>query len=344
MAPTSTSALSTTQAASSEASSSVSESVSNGSEALTLDQLRLFLAVVDAGGFSAAARALKRAQSAVSYGVANLEKQLGTALFDRSGHKPRLTPAGEELAADARAVSTQVDRLRARAHGIAHGVEPSLAIAVDHMFPLPALVHALSEFRDRYPTVSLTLHTEALGAVAELVASGACSVGIGAEVPKWPAGLERRPLAKVVMLYVAAPTHPLALQRGPLPGHIVREHVQIILADRSQLSEDYEINIFSERRWRVLDLHAKHAFLRAGLGWGGMPTHVVADDLEHKRLVPLHLEQAGSQTYEGFLYALHRTAEPPGPAARWLIDRLGTTCTGHEKKEGRAAKPQGRKG
>ncbi|HEY5147048.1 MAG TPA: LysR family transcriptional regulator [Polyangiaceae bacterium] len=340
MARSSLSTPTNAQAVSSEPPSTVSA----GSEALTLDQLRLFLAVVEAGGFSAAARALKRAQSAVSYGVANLEKQLGTALFDRSGHKPRLTPAGDELAADARAVRTQVDRLRARAHGIAQGVEPSLAIAVDHMFPLPALVHALSEFRDRYPTVSLTLHTEALGAVAELVASGACSVGIGAEVPKWPAGLERRPLAKVVMLYVAAPSHPLALERGPLPGHIVREHVQIVLADRSQLSEDYEINIFSDRRWRVLDLNAKHAFLRAGLGWGGMPTHVVADDLAHKRLVRLHLEQAGSQTHEAFLFALHRTAEPPGPAARWLIDRLGTTCTGHEKKENLNRKTQRSKG
>src|ERR1700744_5079799 len=137
------------------------------SDALTLDQLRLFLAVVDAGGFSAAARALKRAQSAVSYGVANLERQLSTVLFDRSGRKPTLTHAGEELGAEARAVSAQADRLRARAHGIAQGVEPRLAIAVDHMFPLPALVHALREFRDRYPTVSLTLHTEGLRAVAE---------------------------------------------------------------------------------------------------------------------------------------------------------------------------------
>ena len=109
---------------------------SSSADALTLDQLRLFLAVVDAGGFSAAARSLRRAQSAVSYGVANLERQLGTSLFERSGRKPKLTQAGDELAAEARAVCSQVDRLRARAHGIAHGVEPRLAIAVDHMFPL----------------------------------------------------------------------------------------------------------------------------------------------------------------------------------------------------------------
>jgi DNA-binding transcriptional LysR family regulator len=297
-----------------------------GGDALTFDQLRLFLAVVDAGGFSAAARTLRRAQSAVSYGVANLEKQLGTLLFDRAARKPVLTRAGHELAAEARAVCAQVDRLRARAHGIAAGVEPNLAIAVDHMFPLPALVHALREFRDRYPTVSLTLHTEALGAVAELVADGRCSLGIGAEVPKWPSGLERRPLAKVVMYHVAAPDHPLAQWKGVVPGHVVRDEVQIVLADRSRLSEDYEIGVYSDRRWRVLDLHAKHALLRAGLGWGGMPTHVVADDLAHGRLARILIEPASGPSFEAVLFSLYRAAEPPGPAARWLIERLGTTC------------------
>lgn len=301
-------------------------STPTSTEALTLDQLRLFLAVVDAGGFSAAARALRRAQSAVSYGVANLERQLGATLFDRSGRKPALTEAGKELAAEARAVCSQVDRLRARAHGIAQGVEPRLAIAVDHMFPLEALVHALGEFRDRYPTVSLALRTEALGAVAELVADGVCSLGIGAEVPRWPAGLERRPLAKVVMLHVAAPSHPLARRRGPLSGRLVREHVQIVLADRSRLSEDYAIGVYSERRWRVLDLTAKHALLRAGLGWGGMPMHVVSDDLKRKRLVRLHIEEAGAATFEAMLFSIHRSAEPPGPAARWLIEHLGQAC------------------
>jgi DNA-binding transcriptional LysR family regulator len=295
-------------------------------EGLTLDQLRLFLAVIDAGGFSAASRSLRRAQSAVSYGIANLERQLGVTLFDRSGRKPVLTPSGEELAAEARAVCAQVDRLRAKAHGIAEGVEPRLALAVDHIFPLPALVAALRAFSERFPTVALTLHTEALGAVAEQVASGACSVGIGAAVPRWPEGVERRPLARVTMLHVAAKTHPLARHRGPISADVIRDHVQIVLADRSRLSADFEIGVFSRRRWRVLDLTAKHALLRAGLGWGGMPVHVVADDLAKKRLVRLNIEELGTPTFEAVLFALNRAADPPGPAARWLLERLGGAC------------------
>jgi DNA-binding transcriptional LysR family regulator len=145
-------------------------------------------------------------------------------------------------------------------------------------------------------------------------------------VPRWPAGLERRLLARVTMLHVAAPTHPLARRRGPLPGHVVREHVQIVLADRSRHSGDYALGVYSERQWRVLDLAAKHELLRAGLGWGGMPLHVVADDLARKRLVRLLVEEVGAPTFEATLFSMHRIAEPPGPAARWLLERLGTHC------------------
>jgi DNA-binding transcriptional LysR family regulator len=299
-------------------------------DALTLDQLRLFLAVLDAGSFSAAARCLRRAQSAVSYGIANLERQLGVALFDRTHRKPSLTPAGVELASDARAVCAQVDRLKARARSVGMGVEPQLAIAVDHMFPLNAMVRVLGEFRERFPAVALTLHTEALGAVAELVLQGTCSVGIGTIVPKIPDSIERRPLSRVTMTHVVSPAHPLGRRsrKGPVPSSVVREHVQIVLADRSRLTAGFDIGVLGGRQWRVLDLAAKHELLRAGLGWGGMPVHVVSEDLAKKRLVRLRIQEAAADTFEAVLFAMHRSAEPPGPAATWLLDRLGRGCEG----------------
>jgi DNA-binding transcriptional LysR family regulator len=300
---------------------------------LTLDQLRLFLAVVDAGSFSAAARALGRAQSAVSYGIANLERLLGVVLFDRSARKPTLTAAGRELAAEARAVTVQVDQLRARANGMAKGVEPRISIAVDHLFPTYGLVEALSAFRTEFPTVALTLHTEALGAVAELVATRVCTIGIGSIVPNMPEGLERRALARIQLVQVAAPGHPLARRRGPIPASVVQEEVQIVLADRSHLTEDFQVGVFSGRTWRVLDLSTKHALLLGGLGWGGMPTHLVTDDLARKRLVKLRLEGVDDASITSPLYTLHRTAEPPGPAARWLLDRLGSMCLAREKPQ-----------
>src|SRR5271168_4141383 len=93
-------------------------------DGVSLDQLRAFIAAVDEGSFSAAARRLRRAQSAVSELVSNLEAQIGVQLFDRTERYPKLTPAGALLVADARSVVANVAVLKSRAKGISGGLEP----------------------------------------------------------------------------------------------------------------------------------------------------------------------------------------------------------------------------
>src|ERR1700737_4917349 len=90
-------------------------------DGVSLDQLRSFIATVDEGSFSAAARKLRRAQSGVSELVSMLEDQIGVTLFDRSGRYPRLTSEGAVLLADARGVVASVDFMKARAKGMALG-------------------------------------------------------------------------------------------------------------------------------------------------------------------------------------------------------------------------------
>ena len=85
----------------------------------TLDQLRVLLAVAEIGSFAGAGRKLGRATSVVSYAIANLEAQLGVLLFDRERtRKPQLTEAGRAVLAEARAIATGVDGLRAKGIGV----------------------------------------------------------------------------------------------------------------------------------------------------------------------------------------------------------------------------------
>ena len=107
-----------------------------------LDQLRSFIAAADQGSFSAAARKLRRAQSAVSELVSSLEAQIGITLFDRSGRYPKPTPEGLVLLADARGVISGVDFMKARAKGMASGLEPELSVVVDVFFPITAMTEA----------------------------------------------------------------------------------------------------------------------------------------------------------------------------------------------------------
>jgi DNA-binding transcriptional LysR family regulator len=113
----------------------------------TLDQLRVFLTVVDTGSFAAAARKLNRATSVVSYSIANLEAQLGVSLFDReSTRKPQLTDSGRTVLAEARTIYGGVDGLRAKVKGLLQGLESEVHLALDVMLPARASSMRSSRF------------------------------------------------------------------------------------------------------------------------------------------------------------------------------------------------------
>ncbi|WP_298264168.1 LysR family transcriptional regulator [Acidocella sp.] len=290
-------------------------------EGITLDQLRVFIAAAEQKSFSAAGRRLNRAQSVVSQSLAKLEGQLGVRLFAREGRYPVLTEAGEALLADARAVSAGLAALKARARGMAAGVEPELAVAIDVMFPMAVLTCAAARFGEAFPLTPLRIYVEALGGVAQAVLDRQCSLGVIGSLPLATPALVSERLLAVEMVFVAAPAHPLARITGGIAECDLAAHVQLVLTDRTELSRGQEFSVFSPRNWRLADLGAKHAFLRAGLGWGGMPLEMVRRDLGEGALVQLALLDRPVLT-SMVMSAAYRADAPPGPAGRWFIEQL----------------------
>jgi len=241
----------------------------------TLDQLRVFLTVVDAGSFAGAAIRLGRATSVISYSIANLEAQLGVTLFDReSTRKPQLTETGHAVLSEARTVSNGINGLRAKVRGLLQGLEAEIHLVLDVMLPATRV-----------------------------------------EVP----GLERIGVGSVELIPVAAPDHPLARARRNAPG-AGREHIQLVLTDRSPLTQGPDLGVIGTQTWRLADLGSKHMLLKEGIGWGYMPEPMVREDLKGGRLVRLDMREYR----DGFmrLHAIYRTDTPPGPAGSWLIARF----------------------
>lgn len=283
----------------------------------TLDQLRVFVAVIDCGSFSRAARELHRTQSVVSYTIANLEAQLNVALFDRSKRKPTLTEAGKALLADARTVGMKIDAMRARAKTLAQGLEAEVSLAVDVMFPNCRLVEALKAFQQEFPTVGLRLRVEALGAVMHLVGERVCQIGITGPMLDFADTFQHQQLGHITMVPVASPDHPLGKMTGIIPTEVARDHIQLVLTDRSQLTSGQNFGVIALRDWRLGDLGAKHMLLLNGLGWGSMPEEMIKADLESGRLVHLQLAHMISGQYS--LHMINRVDEAPGIAGRWLM-------------------------
>ena len=288
-------------------------------DGISLDQLRTFVTAVEEGSFSAAARKLRRVQSVVSHTVSNLEEQIGVALFDRSDRYPRLTPQGQALLADARTIIAGVDGFKARAKGMAAGLEAELSVVVDVMFPIDFIANAAQQFRLTYPNTPLRLYVEALGAAFAPVLDGRCGLGVVGPLPINPSSLAREPLGNIKLVMVVAHNHPLASFEGMIPRQELAKHVQLVLTDRSDLSAGRELGVFSPLTWRLADLFAKHAFLVQGLGWGGMPAHTVEEDVAHGRLKVLSIEDVPADGLPLPMSVVYPSASPPGPAGRWFI-------------------------
>ena len=96
--------------------------------------------------------------------------------------------------------------------------------------------------------------------------------------------------------------------------------MQLVLTDRSTLTEDRDFGVMGVKSWRLADLGSKHALLLAGIGWGNMPEPMVRGDLAAGRLRRLDLPEQTGGFYA--LQAIHRTDIPPRPAAAWLIHRF----------------------
>ncbi len=299
---------------------------------ITLDQLRILATVVDEGSFSAAARKLGRVQSAVSTAMANLEDQLAIRLWDRTQRSATLTDAGKAVLASARRVLADVDALREVAAGITRGREAVVSLCVDAVFPTAALVAMCRAFAGAFPDVELRIDVQTMSVVTQRVLDGAATVGVASAIAQEPAR-ERRALAAIRMIPVVAAGHPLAAERGRIASATLREHVQIVLSERSDAGLPDQ-GVLSPRTWRVQDLSTKHAMLRAGLGWGNLPAHVARRELKQGTLVRLRPEAWADDEHTIHLAAVYRRDATLGPAHRWVLDQLRTLCVAEVGRSG----------
>ena len=293
---------------------------------ITIEQLRVFVAAVDTGGFTAAGRALGRAQSAVSYGIANLEELLQVQLFDRSAHRPALSEAGKSLLGDARAILGQVDALVARAHSIGSGVEPSISFAVDMMFPQSLLRQILTSFEKQYPLVELHLYSEAMAESIDLVRRGECDIGISLLMEGLPNVLNGTVITQTEMIPVVSTKHALAAHEGAIPKSMLQGHTQIVLTNRKSLRSDVDYGVGSSRTWRVVDLRTKKDLIVDGFGFGSLPQHLIKDELAKGAVKRILTAPWQSDSFRLPLSLITSNERRLGPAGTWLCKQIELLC------------------
>lgn len=291
--------------------------------ALTLDQFLVFATVADEGSFSAAARKLGRAQSAITYAMQKLEDQTDALLFDRSAYRPTLTEAGRALLPQARRILSELADFRRTARNFTQGIESEVHLAVDAFVPMMPIYEVLGDFSKQFPDTAVRLHSSI--------------AGFDIYMEHYPGGLafipdfsvsnvefERNSVGVVQLVAVAAPSHPLANLAAPLGPNLLAGYFQIVLTGQHYLRQNSDSGVLATRRWYADNLHIKQGMIRSGHGWGSLPWHMAADDLATGRLVKLLPERwDGADHMPRFSYVIARSSTAPsGPAGTWLFEQL----------------------
>lgn len=284
----------------------------------TLDQLEVLEAIERAGSFSAAARALHRATSAVSYQVKALEDALGVALFDRSGHRAVLTAHGRVVLEEAHGVLAASRRLSERTRQLREGWEPRLQVVVEGITPQAPVMRALRRFGELGLPTRLSMGVEYLSGVAERFEAEGADLMILLD-PGAEARLTTLPLPPVEMRLLARPDHPLHAGGEPLTRRALAAWVEVTVADSGSAPgpKPHRLFLGGPHVLEVSDFHAKREALLEGVGFGWLPGHLAAGPLEAGGLAEVPFEEGSRLTLQPFL-AHRRDAEPGRGARRFM--------------------------
>lgn len=180
---------------------------------MTLDQLRIFLAVAERGHVTRAAEALNMSQSAVSAAIAALEGRSRVALFNRVGRGIELSAAGEAFVATARAVIAQAELARAVLDDLANEPRGRLRLHASQTVASYWLPARLVRLRERFPRIEVSLTIGNTAQVASAVAAGSADLGF-VEGDVAEQALRRRVVARDELVLVMSETHALAGARA----------------------------------------------------------------------------------------------------------------------------------
>ncbi|WP_039918001.1 LysR family transcriptional regulator [Cellvibrio mixtus] len=256
--------------------------------AITLEALRVLDAIDRKGSFGAAAEALFKVPSALSYTVQKLESDLGISLFDRSKQKAQLTTAGRLLLEQGRQLLQAASAIEEAVQQLESGWETQLRIARDTVLPLTPLLQQINAFNQLDKRVAITVSEEVLGGTWDALIAERCDLALGAsgDLPK---GIfEYRLMGEVEFVFAVAREHPLRFHKGPVDAAAISAFPTIVIADSSLSSQGRTSGLLESRQIiRVPNAIAKIQAQQMGIGVGFLPKHLIQDEIQREELVVL---------------------------------------------------------
>jgi DNA-binding transcriptional LysR family regulator len=291
---------------------------------LTLESLLILDMIDRKGSFAAAAVALDRVPSALTYSVRKLEDDLDVLLFDRRGHRAQLTPAGLQLLQEGRHLLLAASDLEQRVKRTATGRETELHIVLNSLIPFEKMLPVIEAFDREESGTRLRFTPGVLTGAWEKLIEGRANLVIGVtldgpEVVRTSGRFQMQELGAVDWVFAVAPTHPLAAADEPLSAELVRSHRAIAVGDNSQSLPTLTMGLLSgQETLTVATVADKLQAQLAGLGCGHLPRIWAAPYLATGALV--EKQTLAAKPNDNFMVAWPKAEQ--GKSLKWFIQYL----------------------
>jgi DNA-binding transcriptional LysR family regulator len=284
---------------------------------ISLEQWRALVAVVDQGGYAAAADAIHKSQSAVTYAVQQVEKLLGVKAFQLEGRKAVLTPAGRMLYSRARVLLDEASSIERAAHRNSAGWEAEITIAVEIVFPTWLLLKCLDRLGREAPHTRIEVIETVIGGAPEALLERRVDLAL---TPRVPPGFSGESLMRLAMVPAAHPSHPLFRLGRRLTLKDLRKHRNLIVRDTSDKRDKRGGFLEAEQRWTVGHMATSLQAARMGFGFAWYPEEKIREEIAAGELKVLPLEDGGDAF--GEIYLVFADPEGAGPGVRRLAEIL----------------------
>ena len=263
---------------------------------ITLEQLRVFLAVAERGGVNAAADTLYRSPSTISHALRKLQDTLELTLFEPSGRNLRLTENGKSLLKQARLIMEENQGLITLAQHLKEHERGELSLAVDAICPHALVLDTLDRFAARFPHCNIKLYEGVLSGSEERFLRGEADVCIAYRVPP---GFLGEKFMDVEFVPVVNRGHPCAERRTISARQLMRER-QVVISDSGFEARVDSGWLKSAERWTVSSMATAIVVIASGMAFGWVPRHMVREELQSGEFKELSLEFGGEKS--GGLY------------------------------------------
>ena len=281
---------------------------------MTLDQMRMLVQIAESGSVLAAAENLHRTQPTVTVAIQKLEAEFDLQILARDSYRARLTAAGEALYRQAKRVLQQADAFSITARQLAVGNEPELRVAIEASCPMPLALNLLQVCEHQFPETEFVLRGETLWGALERLRDGDVDLAITPWLEE-DYSLDSYPLTTSQLVAVAAPGFADRYARSELRLEHLHAAVQVVVRDSSRKPPEASFGKFEEgRHWYVNDHQTKKEILLAGMGWGRLHRHMIEQELDGGRLVPMQIVDY-PDTLDIEIRIARRKGEVIGPVA-----------------------------